>query len=258
MTNYSLRSPITVNLDPISGLDRIVKPTDAVRNGRNQIDIGSEISIAISKALRFHSRSGISTDSSAKLSTMGTAIRTASIILKIVDATQSVLDPNSLAHGGTRAFVVNGVLTLGHPDSEKQFREAALRIVGLGSGFTPSGDDMLGGFLAAYNSLAATVDRARILLDLSQLKGKTSWVSAKLLDYMQRLVLDEQMSCIIDAAAEGNEDALVAGFESLLPRGHTSGIDISVGAILAFSLLRDVGFEKNETEAIAGLLGLLS
>jgi len=117
---------------------------------------------------------------------------------------------------------------------------------------------VLGGFLAAYNSLAVAVDRAPILLDLSQLKEKTSWVSAKLLDYMQRLVLDEQMSCVIDSAAEGNEDTLIASLESLLPRGHTSGIDICAGAILAFSLIRDVAFENDETEGIAGLLGLSS
>ena len=256
VTNYSLRSPITVNLDPTSGLEHAVRPMDPVRIGRDRIDIGSGISIDISKALRFHSRSSVSSDTSQELSRIGKALRVASTLLNIIDTTQSVMDPNGLAHGGATAFVANGVQPLGRSDPEKQFYDAAFKIVGLGSGFTPSGDDMLGGFLTAHNSLAASINRAPILLDMPLLEEKTSWVSAKLLDYMQRLILDEQLQCLIDSASGGNPDALVIALETLLPRGHTSGIDISVGAILGLSLIRDVALKKEETEIIARTLGL--
>jgi hypothetical protein len=256
VTNYSLRSPITVNLDPMSGLEHVVRPMDPVRIGRNRIDIGSGISIDISKALRSHSRLSVSSDTSEELRGIGKALRVASTLLNIIDTTQSVMDPNGLAHGGAAAFVVNGVQPLRRSDPEKQFYDTAFRIVGLGSGFTPSGDDMLGGFLVAHNSLAAAVDRAPILLELSLLEEKTSWVSAKLLDYMQRLILDEQLQSLIDSASDGNPDALVVALETLLPRGHTSGIDIAVGAILGLSLMRDIALKKEEIEIIARTLGL--
>jgi hypothetical protein len=154
-------------------------------------------------------------------------------------------------------FVTDGIIPLRRSTGERLFREAALKIVGLGSGFTPSGDDALGGFLAAYNSLAKSIGRAPILFDFPVLQTKTSWISAKLLDYMQRLILDEQVCRVIDSAGKGDEDSLILGFESLLPRGHTSGIDISAGAILALSLIQDIAFEKEETETVATELGWL-
>jgi len=153
-------------------------------------------------------------------------------------------------------FVSDGVIPVRRSRTEARLSEAALRIVGLGSGFTPSGDDALGGFLAAYNSFAKSIGRAPILFDFALLQGKTNWISAKLLDYMQRLILDEQMRQMIDSATIGGEDAPILALETLLPRGHTSGIDISAGAILALSLIRDIAFEKEETENITSALGL--
>jgi hypothetical protein len=229
---------------------------DPVRIGRYRIDIRSGISIDISKALLFHSRSSVCSDTSPELSRIGEALRVASTLLNIIDTTQSVMDPNGLAHGGAAAFVVNGVQPLRRADPENQFYDAAFKIVGLGSGFTPSGDDMLGGFLTTHNSLAAAVNRAPILLDMSLLEEGTSWVSAKLLDHMQRLILDEQLQCLIDSVNDGNPDALVIALETLLPRGHASGIDISVGALLALSLIRDIALKKEETKIIADELGL--
>ena len=73
---------------------------------------------------------------------------------------------------------------------------------------------------------------------------------------MQNLILDEQLHRLIDSAANGEQDSLVVALETLLPRGHTSGIDIAVGAILALSLIRDIALEKEETEIIADALGL--
>jgi hypothetical protein len=256
VTNYSLRSPITVNLDPMSGLEHAVKPMDPVRIGRNRIDIGSGISIDISKALHFQTRSSVSSCTSEEVSRIGKALHIASTLLSIIETTQSVMDQNGLTHGGAVAFVVNGVQPLRRSHLQKQFYDAAFKIVGLGSGFTPSGDDMLGGFLMAHNSLAAAVNRAPIRLELSLLKERTSWVSARLLDYMQRLILDEQLQSLIDSASGGNPDALVGALETLFPRGHTSGIDIAVGAILGLSLMRDVALKKEETEIIARRLGL--
>jgi hypothetical protein len=139
---------------------------------------------------------------------------------------------------------------------EQRFREITSTIVGLGSGFTPSGDDTLGGFLAVYNALAKAIQRHQIILDFAALQQRTSWISAKLLDYMQRLILDEQLSSMMEAAARGDSDSLILEAQTLLPRGHTSGIDIDTGAILALSLIRDIALHEEDTETIASRLGL--
>jgi hypothetical protein len=93
-------------------------------------------------------------------------------------------------------------------------------------------------------------------LEFEALEGKTSWISAKLLDYMQHLVLDEKVDGLIASAVAGDGDAMILAVEALLPRGHTSGIDICVGAILALALMKDVAFATDETDRIIDRLGL--
>jgi hypothetical protein len=154
-------------------------------------------------------------------------------------------------------FVSGGAIPL-RSSNEAQFRKAAESLVGLGPGFTPSGDDVLGGFLAVHNSFTEGIGHQPILLDFDVLENKTNWISAKLLDYMQRLVLDQQMIRMIDSATSGKRDELVLAFESLLPRGHTSGIDIAVGAVLGLGVMRDIALRTKETETLAGKLDLLS
>jgi hypothetical protein len=139
----------------------------------------------------------------------------------------------------------------------KSFRNAAERIVGLGTGFTPSGDDLLGGFLATYNFFTQVTDRPPIALEFESLEDRTNWISAKLLDYMQREILDEQVSTLIDSSASQHSDTFILALETLLPRGHTSGIDILVGALLALGLIYDVTRKDNVTAAIAKALSLL-
>ena len=256
VTNRPLQSPITINLDSTFNLEQVAKPMEPVYVREKEIHIGGDALIDVSGALSCQTPSNPANELCPEFAEIGKALRTVSFILRIIDTSQSVLDPHGLAHKGMADFVSDGVTPLRRSSTEARFREAALKIVGMGSGFTPSGDDTLGGFLASYNSLAKTVGRAPILFDFPLLQAKTGWISAKLLDYMQRLILDEQVRHMIDTAAIGDEDDLILALETLLPRGHTSGIDISAGAVLALSLIRDIAFEKRQTEIIARDLGL--
>jgi len=255
VVNRPLRSPITVNIDSASALDQIVKPLDFVYSDGEQIRV-SKVVIDLEQAVPYESKRSYSQQTSESFAEIGEPLHAISFILRIIDTSQSVLDLHGLSHGGTARFVNDGVLILRREGMEKRFRQAALGIIGLGSGFTPSGDDTLGGFLAVYNALAESVSRLPVVLDFASLEDRTSWISAKLLDYMQRLVLDEQLFSVIETAASGDLDALVLKLEALLPRGHTSGIDIAVGMILALSLIRDIASHEKGTEAIVGALDL--
>jgi hypothetical protein len=256
VTNRPLQSPITINLDSTLNLEHVAKPLEPVYVREKEIRMGGDAFIDLSRALSYQAPSNPADELPPEFAELERALRTVAFLLGIIDTSQSVLDPHGLAHEGMVNFVSDGVIPLRRSSTEARLREVALKIVGLGSGFTPSGDDALGGFLAAYNSFAKTIGRAPILFDFPLLQGKTNWISAKLLDYMQRLILDEQMHQMIDSATIGDEDALVLALETLLPRGHTSGIDISAGAVLALSLTRDIAFEKGETEIIVSALGL--
>jgi hypothetical protein len=179
-----------------------------------------------------------------------------SLILMIVDTHLSVLDPAGFAYSGALEFVSKGVVPFRRSGDAEHFCDAAGKIVGLGGGFTPSGDDLLGGFLATYNSFAHEIGRRMVLLDFDFVENRTSWISAKLLDYMQRRVLDDQVSGLLSSAASGEIDDFIEALETLLPRGHTSGIDILVGVILALSLAYDIKSKANEMGVIVRRLGL--
>lgn len=256
VTNRSLRSPITINLDYSANLERVVRPLEILRICDTKLHIGVGASIDLSGASSYSSRSSHAIETSHRFTDIGSAVRIVSFILRVIDTSQSVLDPHGIAHAGVVSLVSSGVMALRRSDTGGRFLEDAMKIVGLGSGFTPSGDDTLGGFLAVYNSFASAIGRAPILLDLHAIEERTSWISAKLLDHMQNVILDEQVRALIDSVID--EDELVLAFESLLPRGHSSGIDISVGAILAFGLIHDISLNERRTRTIADELGLSS
>jgi hypothetical protein len=255
VTNRQVKSPITINLEPETDLAKITKPLEAVCLQEDEMHVGESASIDLSEASK-SSQELVPQD--YRLSMCREILYFGSLILMVVDNRPSVLDPSGLAYADILEFVSKGVIPLRQSSDTRRFWEAAKKIVGLGSGFTPSGDDLLGGFLATYNSFAHEIGRKPLVLDFGFLEGKTSWISAKLLDYMQRRVLDEQLRDLIDSAASGDTDGFLMALGTLLPRGHTSGIDILVGVILALGLTFDIDLKMNETQVIVRRLGLSS
>lgn len=256
VTNRHLKSPITINVDATSNWGQLVKPHEAVSVRKNEIRIGESATIRVGDALTLYEQPPLARPLTPQISVTQESLLLASLILTIVDNRLSILDPSGIAHRGAIEFVQAGVIPLRQSVGEERFRDAARNVVGLGGGFTPSGDDMLGGFLATYNSVAQVIDRPRLLFRFDLLENKTSWISAKLLDYMQRQVLDEQVDRLIGAAVTGDTDTFITFVEALLPRGHTSGIDILVGTIFALSLTQDIVANTRNTEAFASRLGL--
>jgi hypothetical protein len=251
VTNRSLKSPVTINVESDILFERFVKPRDQIRTHGTEIAVGENVSILVDGAASFASPLNWSRAPDLKSTRIDTALQEVATILRIIDVGGSLLDERSLSHRAASEFALEAPTSLRDANSAR-FGEIAEELVGLGSGFTPSGDDMLGGFLSAYNSIARTSGRDEVILGFELLESKTTWTSAKLLDYMQRLVLDEQMIRI----AKADPDELVLAFESLFPRGHTSGIDIAVGAVLGFSTVIDIASNANRTEKLAETLGL--
>lgn len=100
----------------------------------------------------------------------------------------------------------------------------ALRLVGLGPGLTPSGDDVLCGFLLALRHLggrplAAPVHHA----------GRTTQLSAALLDHAARGDGCDPLVRLLDAVA--GHTSVPAALAVLLAVGHTSGADLALGVL---------------------------
>jgi len=254
ITNRSLRSPITVNVAYSGNFTDIVKPLEFVYilNGRL---CNSNISIEFANNAAEEEK--VCSDNHPYYSKLMEASMLLSTILNVIENVGSVLDQDHpLVHDLIADFVRHGLLPLRSKRVPSEFAAAAEKIIGLGQGFTPSGDDFLLGFLVTYNSLSSAIARTPIYLEFKQLAGRTNWISAKLVDYAQHLQVDDQLLRVIQSMSNADGDTVTA-LEALIPRGHTSGIDIATGTVLGLSIVCDIALEQRNTEIIAAKLGFL-
>ncbi|MCW2844988.1 MAG: hypothetical protein JWN22_2904 [Nocardioides sp.] len=111
---------------------------------------------------------------------------------------------------------------------------AVARLVGLGDGLTPLGDDILCGWLATHR--AAGVAAPDVDLAVRVLMPRTTLLSATLLDCaLHGEVLPEFAAYL--AALGGTDEASAAATLSAV--GHTSGAGLLYGARLALAGLHD-------------------
>jgi Protein of unknown function (DUF2877) len=106
-----------------------------------------------------------------------------------------------------------------------------LALVGRGGGFTPAGDDFTAGFISVSNYMARSRGSRRIVIPKKLAFSKTVPESAAIMVYSSRGYVDEGMEHLILDSLAGRRfsDDLM----SLASRGHTSGIDMSLGVLLA-------------------------
>ena len=254
ITNRSLRSPITINVAYFGSFTDIVRPLELVYLHDGRL-CNSNLSINFANIPSREEK--VLVDKNPYYLKLMEASILLSTILNVIENTGSVLDRNQLmVHDSIGGFIRHGLLPLRNKEIPSKFAAAASKIIGLGPGFTPSGDDFLLGFLLIYNSLSPAIARTPIFLDFKQLAGRTNWISAKLVDYAQHLQVDDQLLRVIRSMSDVHGDTVTA-LEALIPRGHTSGIDIATGVVLALSVICDIALEQRTTEAIAAKLGFL-
>lgn len=108
-------------------------------------------------------------------------------------------------------------------------RELTNKVIGLGRGLTPAGDDLLVGMLG---TLALT---RRILFSL-EIEGRTTLISKTQLGHAMRGEVPESLYDVIHAL--GCADASISpAVRRLLSFGHTSGRDMLAGVRLGFEQL---------------------
>jgi hypothetical protein len=252
VTNGQMNSPITINLASSCNFQELTPLDSPVVHLDDRILVGESIAIQLTTTRPYETKR-------LAISTIGVKRDTLSrlaFIIGILDITLSVLDAKGISYSESRNFARNVALALRGPLSHERFEREALALVGLGPGFTPSGDDLLGGFLATWNTFAESVGRTKILLRPELLSSRTSWISAKLLDHLQRQLLDSQLTCLMESAALGREDEFLLASEGLLSRGHTSGLDLATGIGIGLSLILDISTHTPNTESLLDQLGL--
>lgn len=119
-----------------------------------------------------------------------------------------------------------------------------LRYVGLGGGFTPSYDDFLAGALGLNNVLAGCCSPSRcVRVGRDSLKGRTTWVSSRLIEYSASGLLSELLYRGVESLLACKLEAFKEVLLDSLSVGHTSGADMMLGLLTATSAyLESSGF----------------
>ena len=120
------------------------------------------------------------------------------------------------------------------------FEVAALRVLGLGHGLTPSGDDLLGGIfftlahapIAAWRSAMSGM-HARIR---SAAEHATNAISAALLDDLMRGSSYRVLHDVFDAFQAGEPGPITDAVDRLVRLGASSGGDMLAGVFLALQI----------------------
>jgi hypothetical protein len=111
-----------------------------------------------------------------------------------------------------------------------QLEMAAAELAGLGSGFTPSGDDFLmGAMFAQWTTRPAAAARRLSGVIAKAASPRTTTVSAAWLQAAARGEASLLWHALVDALAAGDEARIAKTARGILETGHTSGEDAIAG-----------------------------
>ena len=113
-------------------------------------------------------------------------------------------------------------------------------IVGLGNGFTPSGDDFIVGFLFCLNRILSCTNHKDTKFVIM---GNTNWASKKFIGYSQNGIVIEPLELFVNFLLSG-ENKTKFPLMDLIQVGKSSGIDASIGAIMATVFVFDSDFRN--------------
>lgn len=112
-------------------------------------------------------------------------------------------------------------------------RSAAERLLGLGNGYTPSGDDILAGYLGACMMLAKSVPGELQGLGMLAIK-RTTPLSATTIRFAEAGFIEGRLEATIAAICNDDEEDLDVLLRSHIGQvGHSSGSDTLLGVYLA-------------------------
>jgi hypothetical protein len=123
-------------------------------------------------------------------------------------------------------------------------RGAASRLVGLGQGLTPAGDDFLCGFFAAgHCRRAAGLARSRLLTSFAEavrgLLGQTTDISASFLRDALAGRISRPLAALAEACSGAPGSDLRGAILRLAAIGHSSGLDAATGFFYGATIWRD-------------------
>ena len=113
---------------------------------------------------------------------------------------------------------------------------AASRLSGLGPGLTPSGDDLLAGFLVGVAQPGGQPDPALAEAIAMATRERTTDVAAARVRHAARGLIEERLEDVLTVLLTGDSAGLEPAVARAATWGHTSGVDTLVGLFLGLRL----------------------
>jgi hypothetical protein len=227
-----LRSPMTINMEESHGAERRIRAgercilsKEAVRLEAWEIDLG-----------------GADVFRSALLDSRKITLPEGPALAKGIAMLRSLYDvtPSGLTLASDpvlKSFTRVTLLPLSSGRTEPVYDPGLyLRLIGRGGGFTPAGDDFVGGLVATFNYIARCRKRRQVSIPRDLTRGRTIPESAAILSNSARGHVDEGMERLI-LASTGRRKGFYGELMAVARRGHTSGIDMSLGVLLCEAAL---------------------
>jgi hypothetical protein len=230
-----LRSPINVNLPAADDLEELLSVGEGCSLSGGEIAF-DRVMVRTEGARVY--RSGIGLASSRSPVTGAVLAKGIGALRLLYGAAESEFD--IFAGKPFRLFSDAVLLALARDETVEARRfHSYLPLIGLGGGFTPAGDDFVGGFTATFNHIARIVGEPEILFTKRELEGRTVPESASLILYAQQGYVDEELAHLITSVFSGRRGRFFQDLLQVAKRGHTSGVDMSMGVLLAAAVLRE-------------------
>ncbi|WP_053368878.1 DUF2877 domain-containing protein [Bacillus sp. FJAT-27245] len=129
---------------------------------------------------------------------------------------------------------------------KKEFSKAtasAIRLIGLGPGLTPSGDDFLVGLFTAMNIPNSPIFENRELAGqvVRDAKSLTNDISFMALKKASQGHVRESINHLVKSIFTGGDEELILSLNKVLSIGSTSGTDIALGIYYGLEANRKIG-----------------
>ena len=135
--------------------------------------------------------------------------------------------------------IVTGLVIALETGDRSLAAELATRLVGLGPGLTPSGDDLLVGIEAALHALAGP-SAGFLALAVDDVEVRTTALAATLLRHAAAGEFAERLHTLLAALLGQDDEAIPAAIDRAVAWGATSGTDCLLGVLIGLDVAAGV------------------
>jgi hypothetical protein len=273
LTLGTVRSPLTINIGPlmdwssspdysfnsflgfVQNSDEVVlveKPTsnnNIARQVSNDVDIrvGKKCIILVNKPIDFFENDilTLETDKLEKFIDYRQEVFSVLTECAFLQQAGSLLNPDKTTEGLLPKFLNSiqeenhGAIDISSGMFTDSLSRCLLGLCGRGPGFTPAGDDFVGGFLAIINWIRTNLKIGPRIVPGPEYRKLTTWTSFKLMECNARGLVDIEIQDLINSIARGDVARYIDSVRLIAKRGHTSGIDFATGATVGLYLAID-------------------